>query len=211
MVLRSFDLARPFRDSLAIALLFGLAVAAAEPVRRYDQGPLTSADFRGRPPRPGEVRPDAAPGALAYTSSRIQWTWNYRSVGVDRQWTATAEKIDVFCSLEAELCWNLRPDDRSLLDHEQGHFDITQVWTLKARAKVDELTRGRQLPVGRGTTENAAVKDLQGKLEALFDPYLRSCSLAQSEYDRTTKHGTLPGPQAEQRRQQKETLRGGKS
>src|SRR5688500_3287238 len=109
--------------------LAGMAVAqeAKVPLRRpYSAGPLTAADFR--------AEPDLSQPYAAWTSVEMQFRFAYRYRTQNKQTVVTLTEVDVWSEVERDKSWNRRPRDPVLLDHEQGHFDITHAHALEAQA-----------------------------------------------------------------------------
>lgn len=143
---------------LLLVLLTSLRPADREITWSADR-PLTYADFRGR-------IPPASPWA-ATTRSTIRFS--YETVnGILTQWTVEA-------LFDPAGSW-MRVREPAVLQHEQLHFDITEVF---ARQFCQHLQRhhGSRVP-----------RHLLGEI---FQEYNRRCDSVQVEYDRQTEHGTL--------------------
>src|SRR5262245_29424211 len=112
---------------LAICVLWVLVAQApgqtaddeTSKVRRYDQGPMTAEDFAA------EVPADRGP-RQASTYSRIRYNFQYRGTISGKTTRIMATQIESFAVLMPAKSWNAAPMDAALLDHEQGHFDLTQ-------------------------------------------------------------------------------------
>src|SRR5688500_17525432 len=141
------------------SIIFSLALAA-EPApspkptpRRYEAGPLTSADFAAPPPAD---RRDL----LANTHTALEYAVQYRGTTSAQGTRVFATRLEVYATLTPSKSWNAAAADARLLDHEQGHFDITQLharkWRQQAAAQI-----ARKALVGEGRTEAAARQALQ--------------------------------------------------
>ena len=65
-----------------------------------------------------------------------------------------------------------------LLKHEQGHFDLAEVYARIFRSQLDSLT--------------FSSSDYQKEIDSLFHELLASCDEAQNHYDLQTDHGLQP-------------------
>jgi hypothetical protein len=164
-------------------------------LRQYRQGLLGPTDFRGKAPRNGTL--------AAYTLAEIHYDCRFQVTGTRNRWTARLMSVETYASIDRDRSWNLRPQDSSLMDHEQGHFDLAHSFSLAMQLYLNERMKARRIPIGIGKTSSEAIRDLEDKLRAELKSLFDDHTTAQSEYDRITDHGTDPSPQAEQRRLQK--------
>ena len=96
--------------------------------RRYEEGPLTAADFQGRPT--GEQRGGAAGGGApltAYTVTEVRYDSRYQVSGRGDHWTARLSSAKASAVIQRDRSWSQQPDAVQLLEHEQGHF-ITRIY-----------------------------------------------------------------------------------
>ncbi len=181
------------------------AGGGSTPNRPYADGPLTEADFRGKTPTEGEL---AGSPFQAFLFLDITWSSQYRTAGRGRVVSAFLTQFQAMAATNPARSWNhwgkKRPD---LLDHEQGHFDITQIHALRLEIKMRKLLAAKKPPSGTGESEAAAVESLN----ALLD---KECKTAKAvsdeenvEYDRLTVHGGALEKQRELRRVHQETLK----
>ena len=77
-----------------------------------------------------------------------------------------------------------------LLKHEQGHFDISEIWARKLNKKLQGLC-------GRGKTVKDATDDLQKQVQKAYDESERDRDKMEKDYDKETKGGTDDAKQAE--------------
>ncbi len=93
------------------------------------------------------------------------------------------------------------------MDHEQGHFDITQIHAQRLQLKMRKLLAAKKPPGGTGDSEAAAVE----ALNALLDTEVKAAKAASDqenhEYDRLTVHGGELEKQRELRHVHQETLK----
>lgn len=185
---------------LPLALLVGLPplAFAAEDLRKYEEGLLTGDDFRARVPQ-GMVK-----DAMTATRLRFEYRYEYRTAA--RQTTVTVASVTVHSYIQRDASWNRLPENKSLLDHEQGHADISWIHCLKARLAFAERVRGEKKWSVAAPSLNGAVVKLERELAAFLATFEQAGREADAEYDRGTSHG-LAREQAEWRRVQAETIR----
>jgi len=195
-VLKKWQTTPIFATGLVLALL--AQARAAEHTRPYEEGPLTQDDFRGQPPDTST--------AAAKTATQFAFEFNYRYKSTARLATAALDEITITASIRRDQSWNRHPDDKRLMDHEQGHADIAQIHCLQARlAFRKKRSKGSSLAASAASLKEAvAALDREVRKEmAAFEKAARD---ADAEYDRQTASG-LGGQQAEWRRVQIETLK----
>ncbi|MCA9224536.1 MAG: hypothetical protein KDA47_02955 [Planctomycetales bacterium] len=205
----------PSRASLVCQVFLGTSIVALvgirsleadEPIRqrRYEHGPLTAADFRAPPP---EVRESIyGRRVLAYTFTECNYTYGYQYSFTDNSATASLTKLDFHAVLIPEKSWNATPGDARLLDHEQGHFDITHAAALAAQRQWDRRLRREKIEV-RAATVDAAKRRLKDRVEQLIQPIFDELSAAHKTYDRETEHGTDAQQQSSHRHSQQQRLK----
>ncbi|HEX7081692.1 MAG TPA: hypothetical protein VF329_11815 [Gammaproteobacteria bacterium] len=165
--------------------------------------PLVWSDFRG------PVDPDAPPRTAASTSSSL--TLGYElEVRQDRRCTFVITSIETLATFEPSASW-VKPGQRTaeVLEHEQGHFDITQVHKMipdrEARGLVGDE---RRCPSG------AAMEAIQARAAAIVaevrDRVWADLRDVQERYDAETAHGTQRAAQREWSARIEEALRRGR-
>jgi len=141
--------------------------------------PLTWADFRGMGP--------SDPGIEA---ARIHIVVSYRfSVAVRKEgdmWRAwiPAGTLGVQCAMDPTRSW-VRPGAElpALLAHEQGHFDLAEVYRRLLKNTLSRLVaQGKDKVTAKRCLEEQATETAQGILARL--------EAAQLRYDEETMHGT---------------------
>ncbi|MCG8586185.1 MAG: hypothetical protein MI757_15870 [Pirellulales bacterium] len=177
------------------------SVASAEDAERRYGKPLATGEFQGS-------RGDAPDKYLAYTSTTIRYNIRYRHQSNGRTVSAWLSAADVYAVfLPKDSWWDAPSDNRSLLDHEQGHFDITQAIALEFQLDVQrQLARGKAMLVTARDVETATAA-LQAKFAKLKDSYEQRMQAEHARYDRVTDNGIAPRPQAAERRRQREAIR----
>lgn len=169
--------------------------------RKYSQGSLTTADFLAEAPDPAS----RGRRLLALTTTELKYDFRYHFSKRGEKCTGRVESIEVFAVVLQTQSWNQRPQDKVLLDHEQGHFDLTQIQALQAQAELTRRLKEESL-VAVGKTESQVQQALNGEVRKLLRPFGDAAKLHNDEYDRVTAHGTLPTEQAQARKEQKELL-----
>lgn len=173
--------------------------------RPYGDGPLTEADFRGKPSAEGKL---AGSSFQAYLFMDIIWSSQYRTAGRGRVASAHLTQFQASAVTYPGKSWNrwkkFNPD---LLDHEQGHFDLTHIHALRLEIKMRKLLAGKMPPGGSGETEAAAVEALNALLVKEGAATKAAADEENIEYDRLTAHGTALDKQREIRRVHHETLK----
>lgn len=179
------------------------AAVSVEP-RTYAQGPLTGADFLAEVPQ-GNTVPVGGLRALAYASTEMLFDYRYRVMAQNGVWTARLSEIRVVAVLWREKSWNRHPDDRKLMDHEQGHFDLAQMWALRGQKELSDALRRGDLQ-GQGESPQAAVKAFETALDRRVQKFRDALTAADRSYDQLTRYGTLAEQQAAHRKSQMEAI-----
>lgn len=137
-----------------------------QPVDWSADRPLAWADFRAETPM-GTRNAAATSCGIRYDHSRTN-IWTGQPV------------VEITAFMDPEGSW-VDPEQAGpdLLRHEQGHFDLAEVFARRARRDLDvrKLTRRRA--------------------ESIYRDRLGELASAQWAYDRDTNHGTLSSAQAE--------------
>jgi hypothetical protein len=181
------------------------ANGGSKPDRRYDKGPLGEADFKGQPPAEGEL---SGKPYQAFLVMDILWSSQYRTTGRGRSVSAFLTQFEAIAVSNPSKSWNhwgkRNPD---LLDHEQGHFDITQIHAQRLEIKIRKLLATKNPPGGKGESEVAAVEALNGLLEKEYAASKKASDEENVEYDKLTMHGIGLEKQRELRHVHEETLK----
>lgn len=151
---------------LALAVLGSLpAHAQSPPVFTWPQHPrLTWGDFKGRPPKSAPY-----PSALSDTGFKYQLVCRNRMLD-----------IDAVAFFSPSGSW-VKPDGKTpeLLRHEQGHFDMAELYALRLRKAV--------LDAKIGCDDTATTKAAGERMVSQFQ---REWQDAEREYEQDTKYGT---------------------
>lgn len=144
--------------SFLILLVFS-AQAHAQDIAWSVSNPLSVQDFKGKP--------DASVPYFAMTYSRIGQKMALEN-GVLR--------IEVTHFFDPVRSWMRKEKaDSALLQHEQLHFTLSEVYARRVQQKLKTIT---------------PVKNLQAAIRSVVEEELRTMNEQQDAYDRETKHGT---------------------
>jgi hypothetical protein len=171
--------------------------SSADEHRNYADGPLTAKDFRA--PIPGFVK---FRGQTALTTTDLLYDLKYRLFRSQGRTTARLSSISFQAVVIPSQSWNRIPEHVRLMDHEQGHFDLTYIASLRARSG---FPASRRL-TGSGANDEQAIKELRQRVADRFRPFTEKLRAAHIEYDEITRHGAALGPQKEQRQRQKQQI-----
>ena len=180
----------------AVVVLPGIATAK-EDTRPYDEGPLTADDFRGEPPEESI--------AAAKTATQFAFDFKYRYKSTARATTVTLDSITITACIRRDQSWNRHPDNKALMDHEQGHADIAQIHCLQARRSFRTRLAKGQGPSATAASLKEAVASLERAIRKEIAAFEKEARDADAEYDRVTANGTGL-QQQEWRRVHAETL-----
>ncbi len=172
-------------------------------LRNYAEGPLTIADFTGKAPDP--LPASGGITMVASTRCQVNYNYRYRTSGREKRWTAMITELEIANYIEQSQSWNMRPESARILDHEQGHFDISEIGARRARDKMAALRTSGKL-VGVGRDEATAKRVLEGLIGSTMKEINDQTNDEQKEYDRVTRHGIDADAQADERRKQLERL-----
>jgi len=175
-----------------------------EDLRPYGDGPLTTDDYRAKVPDSLPRRNGAR--LLAYTWTRIVYEYRYDASSRGGEVTATLSEFEVTASVDRAASWNARPEDRRLLDHEQGHFDLAQIAALQMLVAVERMRREGKLLAAEGRTKAEAANRLRLKIAEFVKKHETAAAEEHREYDRFTNYGLVGSAQAEARKSQREAI-----
>ena len=113
---------------------------------------------------------------------------------------ADVTSMAIYAVIRPEESWIAIPENRRLIDHEQGHFDIAQIATTSAKLYIHEQWKAGAL-TGAAYRPERAIELLRENIQAEMEPYYTKLKKAQKEYDRLTSHGRWHRAQRKQRKQ----------
>ncbi len=140
-------------------------------------------DFQGKPPVQAQDMMEAAQIHMT-----IRWQLQLAmEYDCQRQlWTATIDQssLTVTNTMVPAVSWVDRSRQNSaILSHEQGHFDLNEVYRRKLQAALAPLT-------AEGGTADAAKQALQALIDTTSQKILSLRAHTQASYDQETCHGT---------------------
>lgn len=152
---------------------------------------LTWDDFQGPVPSP-------APALDAESSVGVHSSWKtshkcQNAGGGKRKCTVTITEVSAQAEFDQSQSW-VKPDKKSddLLHHEQGHFDISEIFAKKKQEQMNKFV-GQSETATADTDEKAieeAEKKIEKKLMKICDAINKEEDAMQKAYDTQTKHGT---------------------
>lgn len=174
-----------------LACLLGLAALAATSVGveasvPWDESTSLTWDlFRCTPPADAVNRNEAA--AIHMT---VRWHARYSVTSNGSTWTGHVTSVTVTNTMEPSLSWVVpgKGDDQ-VLRHEQGHFDLNEVYRRKLEALLPCLQ-------AQSATKDGAIDELNAALHRRADEILEELKAAQARYDAESGHGNNPSGQA---------------
>lgn len=203
------------REALKTSLCF-LAMALTTVVCRGDAGaqqvgdgirweagrPLTWEDFRG------PVDPDAGPLAAALTAASVSLGYELE-VRTGRRCEVEVSRIETAAEFHPEHSW-AREGGRTdaVLEHEQGHFDLTEVFRAVLDREAAALV-GRVEACARGADMAAIEAQVAEQVARIREGVFAELERVQAQYDAETGHGTVPDAQREWTARIREALRRG--
>ena len=155
--------------------------------------PLIWDDFRG------PVDSGTAPDNVASTAASLGWSYALHVEHDAEHCVYLISAVETQAVFDRARSW-VRPGHATapVLTHEQGHFDIAQIFKLEFDARARELLDS---PLGcTGDSGDTAVADADAKAKAtiqrLADSIWQDYLAAQELYDERTEHGLDAGEQA---------------
>ena len=197
-----------------LCLLAPQALLAAEPTwpnsswRAYATGRITNEDYQMQAPprRPGDS--DEKLDANMFTG--LFFFTDYDSEIRRQKVTLKLTAIRFVGYVDRSRSWRRRDLDTALLDHEQGHFDINEIYVRRASALIhDQLRKPSGVQVVARTRKQAE-KALNDKIGELIEPIVYDLRQAHANYDRQTIHGTIKDQQELARKAQLGELKSSK-
>ena len=168
---------------LAVASGSSVASQETDQVPWSADRPLVWDDFQGKPPVQAQDMMEAAQIHMTIRW-QLQLTMEY-----DCQlqlWTAIIDRpsLTVVNTMVPASSWVDRSRQNSAtLNHEQGHFDLNEVYRRKLQAALAPLTV-------EGGTADAAKQALQALIDVASEKVMSQLANTQASYDRGTRHGT---------------------
>jgi len=169
---------------------------------RYGERALKGTDFLA--PVPNE-RPVEDPRAEAYSHTEVHFTFHYRATRRNGKVRAQLSDIEFFSLFLCEKSWNALPNDPQLLEHHEGHFDITQIATLQLQLAWREKIAQEKI-IGEGKDEQTAAGNLEKKIKEELHGLDATLQREHQYFDEGTRYGTDPEKEMAARMRQKKRL-----
>lgn len=175
-----------FRLSLACLVVIPPAVCA-DAIIEWDRArPLAWDDFRGK------VRAGAEDEQVAESMTSLSWSFRYEIEWIADDCVYTVLDIASTAEFHPDGSW-VRPDKDTpdILEHEQIHFDITQIHRERFASTVSDLIgRSRDCPNGnrRSATRNVE-RELRELIGQRYEEIWQAHLTEQAAYDTETRHG----------------------
>lgn len=191
---------------LTPAVLFGDDSPLPSPSwRLYSKGRITNEDYQMPAPPRRQGSPDDPLDAKMFTGLYFYTDFNFF---VQRQQvTLQLKSIRFVGYVDRKRSWRRRELDAALLDHEQGHFDINEIYVRRAAALIRDQIRRPGGVQASARTRKQAEKVLNDKIGELIEPVVYDLRKAHASYDRQTFHGTIKDQQELARKDQLSKLR----
>ena len=126
---------------------------------------LTWADYKGK------AKPDTDAAASTATYLGIEYNFNSKGFG-----------YKITCSFSKTKSWGLHKTDY-ILAHEQGHFDIAEIFARKLNMKMSDYKFDKD--------------NFKTDLRKIYESITAEKEEMQNEYDRETNHSIIKDKQTE--------------
>ena len=100
---------------------------------------------------------------MTFTSLHYNTRYRWRELGSEK-FEARLTSFDIVAEVDRRQSWTTRPTDERLLDHEQGHFDVSELNARRIQKKFNELISSGGI-IGHGSDETAAIADMNQQVE----------------------------------------------
>lgn len=146
--------------------------------------PLTWDDFQGDLPEDARER-----GEAAEIHMYISWSGEWR-IWFDRvsgKWKACLATATTKNAMDRANSW-VDPDHKTpgLLNHEQKHFDLNEVYRGLLDTELQKLMRNLE---AEGNTKEQVENALEKKANEVVEKFQKKCDEVQRRYDDETDHG----------------------
>jgi len=207
------------RMSITVSRLLGALVllcvcSSSVLARDYLLGPVSADDFQAEPPsleaRQNRVQQTQEQAEIAtgiYFEAQV--ATQYQADAQQAVVSAEVAEIELRTQMNPQKSW-IDPQSRlsaALLQHEQGHFDISEIHRQQAAAHFAELQASGQLHLQQNlpaATDETTLRQtmqkmgeqLQQNLNRALQQIRQQESQMQARYDRETRHGIHTQQQA---------------
>lgn len=129
---------------------------------------------------------------VAATNASLAWSYEYRLEWSRDRCVFSIVNVNTFARFHKEGSW-VRPGHRTdaVLQHEQGHFDLTKVYKEKFAARTRDFIGSER--TCRGRNDRAATRwaetEIAQLVGSIYDDIWRQYRQQQESYDAETRHG----------------------
>lgn len=181
------------RALIVVVATLAAAAASAEEIVWSPDRPLRWEDFHA------PMDANAPPERIALTAASLTWRYDYKVDGLGQECSYRIRGVRAQAVFDPAKSW-VRPGHRAgaVLAHEQGHFDITEIFRLKLEEGaagllgVSARCEGDTLDKAMASTKRRAAERMDVVFKKIWDEYLS----VQQRYDEETQHGILVDAQA---------------
>lgn len=185
---------------VTVIVIIGIIIFASPPppptniIIWNETRPLTWDDFQGEPDEESE---HTAYTAYGIDVGDILW----REEIIDGECFIVLGPLDPVTTFNKTASWKKGAPGEGLLEHEQKHFDLTEIFNRKLKERYDEGILNHSFPCpepeGDELTDAELTAEAERIVKKLYDEIWDELRQKQSEYDDETDHGTDPEKQQE--------------
>jgi len=161
---------------------FVLAQDSVAKSRRYEQGPLVKKDYQG-------TAPDSIKNFAASTEIEVRYDYRYQLHQKNQRFQIYVTDLDIYSIMLPKKSWNRQLYNVRLLDHEQGHFDIGEIFALKAEIEMARKMKDKRRFFSTGKSKAIVIAKLEATLDQQFSRVVVEMKNEQIVYDNVTNHG----------------------
>src|SRR3989338_1059102 len=166
----------------------------------WDENRLQFSDFQGVPDTfPDDYVGDRGDDFWAFTWTTTYYNW-WPQITQNQPCMYTITAFDDNAYFYKNLSWvkSEHASDMSLLNHEQKHFDITEIQVRKTNEIVAAEFLGKQFACPSGQSQYDAINEkISQDLQSAIDQITQETSQMNLDYDAQTNHGMDPQMQQE--------------
>ena len=173
-----------------VPLTAGLVLAqdSVAKSRRYEHGPLVKKDYQG-------TVPDSIKNFAASTEIEVRYDYRYQLHQKNQRFQIYVTDLDIYSIMLTKKSWNRELYNVRLLDHEQGHFDIGEIFALKAEIEMARKMKDKWRFFSTGKSKASVIAKLEATLDQQFSRIVSEMKNEQVAYDKATNHGLDPKAQ----------------
>jgi hypothetical protein len=166
----------------------------------WDENRLQFSDFQGVPDTfPDDYVGDRGDDFWAFTWTTTYYNW-WPQITQNQPCMYTITAFDDNAYFYKNLSWvkSEHASDMSLLNHEQKHFDITEIQVRKTNEIVAAEFLGKQFACPSGQSQYDAINEkISQDLQSFLDQITQETNQMNLDYDAQTNHGMDPQMQKE--------------